>query len=128
MPVICELSYEQRLQQLELTTLEVRRIRGDLIEVYKIINNLSNIDPRLLFKFTSEVNPHDTRGHNFKIWPRQAPVNQTLTTHRLHSFSFRVRNIWNHLPKEVVNSETLNQLKNLLDAHIHRIGGTFTSQ
>ena len=31
------LSYEQRLSYLNLTTLELRRIRGDLIQVFKIV-------------------------------------------------------------------------------------------
>jgi len=34
---LCHLSYEQRLQHLELTTLKERRIRGDLIETFKIM-------------------------------------------------------------------------------------------
>ena len=32
------LLYEARLKKLNLTTFEIRRIRGDLIEVYKILN------------------------------------------------------------------------------------------
>ena len=35
-PELKSLTYEARLKGLNLTTLEIRRIRGDLIEVYKI--------------------------------------------------------------------------------------------
>ena len=33
-----DLTYEQRLRRLNITTLETRRLRGDIIEVFKIIN------------------------------------------------------------------------------------------
>jgi len=38
------------LKNLELTSLENRRIRSDLIETYKIINGYYNIDASLFFK------------------------------------------------------------------------------
>ena len=39
------LAYEARFKRLNLTTLEIRRIRGDLIEVYIILNGLAKINP-----------------------------------------------------------------------------------
>ena len=39
------LPYEARLKRLTLTTLEIGRIRGDLIEVYSILNGLEKINP-----------------------------------------------------------------------------------
>ena len=42
-------SYEERLSILSLTTLETRRVRGDLIEVFKICKEFDNIDPSLFF-------------------------------------------------------------------------------
>jgi len=36
------LNYEERLKQLRIPTLKYRRIRGNLIEVYKIIGNYNN--------------------------------------------------------------------------------------
>ena len=42
-PSIKKLTYHDWLQRLQLTTLESRRVRGDLIEVFKIINGFEDI-------------------------------------------------------------------------------------
>ena len=39
--------YEERLKRLELWTLEERRNRNDLVEVYKILNNLTSSPARI---------------------------------------------------------------------------------
>ena len=44
-PDLKDRSYEDRLRCLNLTTLKTRRIRGDLIEVFKIFRGLENLDP-----------------------------------------------------------------------------------
>ena len=36
--------YGMRLKECELTTLETRRLRGDQIEVFRILNGYENID------------------------------------------------------------------------------------
>ena len=36
--------YEERIRQIGLTTLEKRRVRGDLIEMYKLLTGKENID------------------------------------------------------------------------------------
>ena len=38
------ISYEMRLKECGLTTLETRRLRGDQLEVFKILNGYENID------------------------------------------------------------------------------------
>ena len=38
------MEYEDRLKKLGLTTLESRRKRGDLIQTYKIINKVEEVD------------------------------------------------------------------------------------
>ena len=39
-----DLTYEQRLRRLDITTLETRRRRGDLIEAFKIIKGFDKVD------------------------------------------------------------------------------------
>ena len=43
-------SYENRLRILNLKTLETIRLRGDLIEVYKIFKGFDNLDPTVFFE------------------------------------------------------------------------------
>jgi len=45
-------------------SLEERRIRADLIEVFKIMKGLSNLNPDMFFDIDSTSR---TRGHSFKI-------------------------------------------------------------
>ena len=45
-----DLSYDDRLKECGLTTLETRRLRGDQIEVFKILNGHENIDPNIFFQ------------------------------------------------------------------------------
>ena len=57
------LSYSERLRKLKLPSLEHRRKRGDMIDVYKYINGLYDCDrPRLGLSETTH-----TRGHSLKL-------------------------------------------------------------
>ena len=56
-----DLNYHQRLEKLNLPSLEYRRVRGDLIEVYKITHNIYDpISTNVLFNMASS-NPNYTR-------------------------------------------------------------------
>ena len=116
-PALQDKPYEERLKILNLPTLEHRRKRGDMIEVFKIMNKFENVERSQFFTLVSEVHPHDTRGHKFKIW---YPQTSTLT--RRHHFDIRIIESWNNLPDDVVNSKTVNQFKNKLDIHFKRHG------
>ena len=59
------LSYEDRLQGLKLRSLEERRNRQDLIEVFKMAKGMTRI--RLQELFMLEENTKGTRGHSLKL-------------------------------------------------------------
>ena len=49
-PELRDLSYESRLLQCGLTTLDTRRLRGYQIEVFKIVNGYDDVDRNMFFK------------------------------------------------------------------------------
>ena len=50
-PGLRDLTYEERLNECGITTLETRRLRGgDQIEVFKILNGYENIDFNIFFE------------------------------------------------------------------------------
>ena len=65
-PELRDLSYEERLKEFNngLTTLETRRLRGDQIEVFKILNGYENIDRNMFFSLKKDSR---TRGHEVKL-------------------------------------------------------------
>ena len=63
-PELRDLSYEERLKECGLTTLETRRLRGDQIEVFKILNEYENIDRNMFFSLKKDSR---TRGHEVKL-------------------------------------------------------------
>ena len=49
-PELRDRSYDSCLLQCDLTTLETRRLRGDQIEVFKIVNGYEDVDRNMFFK------------------------------------------------------------------------------
>ena len=103
------LNYEDRLEITGLTSLEDRRNRGDLIEVFKMIKGLNKIDYRNYFTI---VQSRRTRGHRYKI-----EKSRSKTNIRKNLFSQRVVNEWNALPENPVRveSDSVNSFKNKYD-------------
>ena len=65
------MAYTQRLNMCILTTLETRRLRADLIEVYKIIKGKEGIDKDRLFIMAENMENKGTRGHSKKLYRKR---------------------------------------------------------
>ena len=91
-----------------LTTLEVRRKRGDLIECYIILTGKENVDP-LQFFHISDIK-YDLRGHSLELVANRSRLNI-----RQNFFSQRVVRSWNCLPHNVIDAPSVNSFKNRLD-------------
>ena len=84
--------------ELNLSTLDYRRKRY-IIQVFKIIHKIDDIDMNKFFTFTDNS---QLRGHNLKL--NKPRVNKSI---RLNSFAMRTIPVWNNLPSEIVNSKTV---------------------
>ena len=108
-PELRNLQYEERLKRLGLTTLEERRIRGDMIETYKIITGKEDINPGKFFTM-APVRGDPELTHNKKIYKKSFRLDK-----RKYSFSQRVIEKWNTLEKDVVESQKTSGFKRKYD-------------
>jgi len=81
------LEYADRLHELGLTTLEKRRLRGDLIETFKIVIRRDKVKMEDFFECSRSI--YNLRGHQFKM-----TLQRSHTNIRSSFFSQRVVNIW----------------------------------
>ena len=103
----CSLTYSQRLELFHLDSLELRRLKADLIETYKIVYGIEDIRFDDFFRFA----PHSgTRSNGLKL-----AVTLCKTDIRKHFFSNRVVSLWNAMPSYVVTAYSLSHFKRLLN-------------
>ena len=106
------LNYHERMAYLKLPSLEYRRVRGDMIETYKIYNNL--YDPLTTSSLlTQQSKSSITRSNGYKLFKKR-----TNKKSYQYFFTNRITNLWNSLPENIVRAKTLNSFKNQIDKHL----------
>ena len=100
-----KLNSEERRKKLDLLTLEQRRDRGDMIEVFKMLKGLTRINPNQFWEV------REARGGPRLV--KEMAVNGRKQRHGF--FSYRVIQKWNLLPGEIKMAPSLESFKNRLD-------------
>jgi ribonuclease P/MRP protein subunit RPP40 len=103
-------NYQERCETLNIFTLSYRRVRGDLILVYKVLRlgmypALKNILPL--------APPSNLRGHRLKL-----AVTRTDGLPHHYRLSRRVVHTWNVLPVEIIEASTITDFKSRLDKYL----------
>ena len=110
---IDHLSYLERLKILKIPSLKYRRLRGDLIHLFKFVHNIDNMDCNYFFRFSHVTN---TRGDKYKIY-----IERCNTAIRGNSFVFRMVNVWNGLSFKTKDSDSIDIFKNSIDKELNHL-------
>ena len=89
-------------------------MRGDQIEVFKILNGYENIDRNIFFSIKEK---RRTRGHGITLAKKQCRLDI-----RTFSFSQKTVNECNRLSSDCVGASSVNMFKNKIDMHLRRAG------
>ena len=101
------LPYTERLRKLKLEPLELRRLKFDLINYFKILNSLSPLDPKSYFTIYKPL-PSSRSAIPYLQKPHKA-CNKLLS-----SFFFRNVDAWNYLSVELRSLSELSKFKTAL--------------
>ena len=116
-------TYEDRLKDAGLTTLKERRERGDVIEAFKTLNGMNNVDKRDWFEIQEIGSTRPSTRSNTVVATdgveeKKAAVvlhERAKTELRNQSYRFRTARAWTEIPDSVKNVKTTNAFKTAYD-------------
>ena len=112
--------YEEKLEEVGLTTLAERRVRGDMIETYKTLRGVNRVRKEEWFE-TQEEEMRPTRSNAVVIEGEAVKKREVIVPQRCNLeirknfFTVRAANEWNQLPDAVKASVSVNAFKNAYD-------------
>ena len=111
-------TYEDRLIEVGLTSLEARRLRRDLTQTWIILHGYDNVEESSWFSRTFNTANRLTRQSNCRF---NLNVKQFNSNIRKNSFSLRLIKLRNSLPDYIEESKSLNIFKNSYDEHVKNV-------
>ena len=95
-----------------INKLETRRLRGDQIGVFIILNGYENIDRNVLFLVKERIR---TRGHGVTLAKKQCRLDI-----RKFSFPQSTINEWNRLSGDCIGARSVNMFENRIGIYLRR--------
>ena len=117
-------TYEEKLKDAGLMLLKERRIRGDMIEVFKVVKGISKVKREEWFEMVEE-GQRRTRQNTAVNEEGLAEYRQeVIRKERYHLdlrknfFTVRVADVWNNLPEIVKSATNVNMFKGRIDTYL----------
>ena len=107
-----QMEYGDRLRALKLPSLKYRQIRGDLIQTYKILHKVDNVNPENFF----HLSDNKTRGDDLKVFKEFAKNDI-----RRNFLSYRINNLWNSLSTNTKMSINVLTFKVSVDSELSHL-------
>ena len=110
-------TYEDRLKSMDLQCLETRRIRGDLIEMFKIVNGIVNVNLSNGINYAKSLSLNLRRQHDSRLVRelcKKGSFRHNFLTNRVVSY-------WNELPNSVITAKSVNSFKSRIDKQVFRV-------
>lgn len=117
-PKLRNLSYQSRLTKLNLTTLEDRRTRGDLIQFFKINSGFNIISWQNALVSTDTIIQTGPSAAIRRSLHNIRRPEITKCEQREFFFTHRTIPLWNALPSYITAANSINEFKNKLDRHL----------
>ena len=113
-PELKSMPYDERLRKLNLPTLQYRRQRGDMIQMFKMMINIYDKDVIPEIKLRDEiVTSHiNTRGNSKKS------IKKSNKEVARNAFLSRASKVWNTLPEEITQVDIFSEKMLLGNGHM----------
>ena len=108
-------TYEERIAELGMVTLETRRLRGDMLQTFRILSGVDLVEPETWFQLSNQAVREGatvTRSADSVHGIQEVWANGEI---RKNFFSVRVIKPWNNLPAQIKASSTVNEFKSRYD-------------
>jgi hypothetical protein len=120
------LSYEDRLKEWDLTTLEERRVRSDLIQMYKVVKKFKQIDWYTGRHYATPTGTRASLRNNYRLERETfSSRNKNNFGHfvsiRHNFFSNRTSVRWNDLENYQIEVDRVNSFKARIDAPLNQL-------
>ena len=116
-------NYGDKLKEVGLTTLVDRRLRGDMLQTFKILNKIDDVDYHTWFSKVEEQHQKTRQAVSISSDGNVVATDNLVKPKsrldiRRNFFSCRVNDPWNNLPENVKRSESVDAFKMNYDNHM----------